>query len=648
MWRNRISEMQSPKLPETSLPGVWINLEDTIAADADANASHEPTSFCPAEYLVEGLVGIYDTLRKLEILEWQQWMKVLPVHLNLGEMTSETEREAELRKSVPSLEEICRSPRSHLTVEEMREPVGRARRIPPRAVSVLAAHSEDWHSRGFRSIRPKCILAEVREDDWRIYENRVVCTLRIRILGILAPRLAALRQVLDAMNRSELGSVGGHRFRINRLCQLLDEVFGGTQDRTLLEALVEGLQTMKQRLLGLEGSFLLKSIGAVSLVPSPLKPTNILREDPRYRKVLRLWHLWERPQDEKISRRDRIARLCTAMDHFVALLCVRAVEEVLKNFASAPPDHHSAILKPGEKIVLVRNWKFSWKNDASFLLESPQGKQTLKIVAVPVELSSLPEEHVNHLFKDAEAMMQEGVSVCLVCLESGSDSLKTSCEKIAYLRKAGIDTSQTLPKIFLVEAAPHLLDSTELVARVLRRVIAEEDWPKLPIDAGIDRLFFEQFPELASLVPREWTQSPGERVSAKLNASVELEVAKRQRIKAELETIRNHHVTGRQKNELLQQDASANRRLELLNSTVGKLKTLTDRFEAASRCPCCGIRTTREPEGSLFSCSADSCRTRWGRRLQADGSSNLVLMPDGDDTSSAENPLDRFGADYIQ
>jgi hypothetical protein len=646
MWCNRFNAKQCPKLPEASLPGVWINL-GAATDGADANASYIPTSFCPSEYLEEGLLGIYDAVCKLGILEWQQWIKVLPVYLNLGEMNSETEREAELRRSVPFLEEICRNPRSHLTIEEMREPIGRARRIPPRAVSVLAAHSEDWHSRGFRSIRPKCILTEVREDDWSIYENRVLCTLRIRILEILAPRLTALKQVLDAMNRSEMGSLGGHRFRINRLCRLLDEVFGGAQDRTLLNSLVEGLQAIKQRILGLEGSFLLKSIGAVWLVPSPLKPTNILREDPRYRKVLRLWHLWERPQNEKISRRDRLSRLCTAMDHFVALLCVRAMEEVLKDSASATHAHHAGVLRPGAKIALVRGWQFFWKDDGTFLLKCPQGKKILKIVAVPVELSSLPEEQVNQLFKDTGVVLQQGVSVCIVCLKSSSESPNSWSNETGDSRDAVFSTSQKVPKVFLIEVAPNLLDSTELVARVLRRVIAEQEWLELPLDAGIEKQFFAIFPELAALVPSQWTQLPDASVTQKLSDSLKLQVAKCRRIEEELAAVKNAQITGFQKKELQQQYGSAKRDYDLLKSTAEKLDSLSFKFHAAIRCPCCGNQTNLEPEGSLFSCSTDSCHTRWGRRRRADGSTFLVLMPDGEDTSVVDNPLERFGADFI-
>jgi hypothetical protein len=219
---------------------------------------------------------------------------------------------------------------------------------------------------------------------------------------------------------------------------------------------------------------------------------------------------------------------------------------------------------------------------------------------------------------------------------------------MANFRKAGIETSQALPKVFLVEAAPHLLDSTELVTRVFRRVIAEEEWPKLPVDAGIDRLFFERFPEFAPLVPPQWTQLPDASVTAKLNESIKLQGERCRQIEDQLAAVRNAHITGFQKKELLQQFESAKRDRELVETAAEKLETLSLKFQAAIRCPCCGNQTTLEPEGSLFSCSADSCHTRWGRRRRADGSSSLILMPDGEDTSVADNPLERFGADFIQ
>jgi hypothetical protein len=67
-------------------------------------------------------------------------------------------------------------------------------------------------------------------------------------------------------------------------------------------------------------------------------------------------------------------------------------------------------------------------------------------------------------------------------------------------------------------------------------------------------------------------------------------------------------------------------------------------------CPCCGEITSNSPIASMFSCSSDSCNTRWGKRQDSNEIMHVFLMPNGEDPSNTphdKDPLNRFGADFL-
>jgi hypothetical protein len=91
-------------------------------------------------------------------------------------------------------------------------------------------------------------------------------------------------------------------------------------------------------------------------------------------------------------------------------------------------------------------------------------------------------------------------------------------------------------------------------------------------------------------------------------------------------------------------------KLEVWQNLLPELKRIKSVFTPAMICPCCGHETSNPPHASMFSCSSDSCNTRWGKRLDTSGALNLFLMPNGEDSANTpedQDPLDRYGADFI-
>ena len=100
-----------------------------------------------------------------------------------------------------TLRRCAGKPRAHLHVAVERTPVSRARRIPVGAATYLASHTEDWDRRLIRGILPKRILAEVRHDEFDIYENRVAVRLIDNLTVHLNRRIRQLKRLDQGIRR---------------------------------------------------------------------------------------------------------------------------------------------------------------------------------------------------------------------------------------------------------------------------------------------------------------------------------------------------------------------------------------------------------------------------------------------------------------
>ena len=660
-WINRITGIIRSTAPDDEPVGLWCRSDGTAWCGEGSEGHGIPDALLPKPHFEQALLAISKSIDLRKVCNWQDWCTRLPVDSSVGDSLVEKREEAALGQAIPHLQEICRNPRSHLKISEFREPVSRARRIPPRAISLLSAHSEDWHSRTFRSVRPKIVLSEVTEDELAIYENRALRTLRERILEALTPRLLALRDLLTAIELSSQGEVGGYRFRINRLCHLLDQLFSKKQDRDQLGMLVERLTSMHKSLLGLGGTSLFKDIRQSSPVSSPLHATNILRDDKRYRNIYSLWHLWERKDEEKISRVERLRRLSLGMDRYAAILCARAFGLLNMVHEGAPPRLTDCVFRPGSMPVeLKRGWTFEWNENGTFVLRSPVGEAVLKIVAIAAHVDRLPVELVGDFAAISENADAKSPPVLLLSLGHVEESpVNWSNEFIAW-RERQRHTLINIPRLLLLEISPSRLDPVEHVARVIRRVIAEVEWPELPVKISLPRGYSSVSHELSQRIGGSFSQAP--------SAALFSEVTRLHKLTGEgvVRLTENLDELGRQiqrcksgphARELAQEKSRLQAELKtnegnfvIWQELLAELDRVTRAFSPAMICPCCGETTTNSPIASMFSCSSDSCSSRWGKRRDSNAIMHVFLMPNGEDPSDTpqdHDPLDRYGADFI-
>lgn len=660
-WINRITESTRSIPPDDQPVGLWCQSDGTAWCGGGSEGHGVPDALLPKPHFEEALLAISKSIDLRMVCNWKDWSIHLPVDSSVGDSLVEKREEAALGHAIPHLQEICRNPRSHLKVSEFREPVSRARRIPPRAISLLSAHSEDWHSRTFRSVRPKMVLSEVTEEELAIYENRALRTLRDRILEALTPRLLALKDLLTAIELSSQGEVGGYRFRIYRLCHLLDQLFSKKQDRNQLEMLVKRLTSIHKSLLGLGGTSLFKEIRQSSPVSSPLHATNILRDDKRYRNIYALWHLWERKDDEKITRMERLRRLSSGIDRYAAILCARAFGLLNMAHEGGVQPLTDCVFKPGcIPVELKRGWTFGWNENGTFVLRSPVGDAVLRIVAIAAQVDRLPVELIGDFASISEKEHAETAPVLLLALGHVEESPVNWSNEFVAWRERQRHTLVNFPRLLLLEVSPSRLDPVEHVARVIRRVIAQVEWPELPVRITLPRGF--------ASISHEISQPVGESFARAPSAEVLFEVTRLHKITGEaivkltesLDELGRQIQRGRlghQAREMAQEKSRLQSELKTKQSCLviwqellAELHRVSRLFAPAMICPCCGETTTNTPIASMFSCSSDSCDTRWGKRRDSNGIMRVFLMPNGEDPSNpphGHDPLDRYGADFL-
>ena len=152
----------------------------------------------PGKQDVEALLQLGELLRNPDKAKggWLEWSGISPLAPELKEAVKAHPLEDSIEREINHLAAVCRNPRTHIRVETERVLVARARRIAPDAPAWLASHTEDWDHRKLTGIQPRRILAEVREEQWDLYENRIAVRLIDGLVTWLRRRIAEVRRVL--------------------------------------------------------------------------------------------------------------------------------------------------------------------------------------------------------------------------------------------------------------------------------------------------------------------------------------------------------------------------------------------------------------------------------------------------------------------
>lgn len=205
---------------------------------------------------------------------------------------------AQIEESFSVFKIICEKPKTHLKAVNEVRPIETVKRIGYESIPYLAAHSEDWLARTASGLKPARLFSRVEDDEFQIYENRVVKTLIDLILGFLRRTEKQLRDQRDQlhgiMNSSvQTGSFGFDVSFRKAVSELMSSDKKGEEYRSKTLELVEKLHEWSYRLLkkyrSLRKTRLYRYLLKSKPVQNPLNETNILVMDKHYSVIFKLW-----------------------------------------------------------------------------------------------------------------------------------------------------------------------------------------------------------------------------------------------------------------------------------------------------------------------------------------------------------------------
>ncbi len=192
-----------------------------------------------------------------------------------------------LDEYLPSIEKICKKPKSFIVDEKAIVPVEKARRVTSETIRHLSSHTS--YIRGIDddgSVIPSKLLTSFMEEDLGIYENRFVFTLINRLAIFVDKQILALKglsasETVALEHRSEYAA-GGYKFKYELKTTIAKPFPQSNYDMTRVENLVFRLNLIKS------SQFYL-ALKKFKVVRPPVMRTNILKMDVDYNNAYKCW-----------------------------------------------------------------------------------------------------------------------------------------------------------------------------------------------------------------------------------------------------------------------------------------------------------------------------------------------------------------------
>ena len=239
----------------------------------------------------------------------------------------------QINEAFNAFKAICEKPKSHLKAVNEVRPIETVKRIGYESIPYLAAHSEDWLARTASGLKPARLFSRVEDDEYQIYENRVVKTLIDLILSFLRKTEKQLRdqrdQLRGIMNSSvQTGSFGFDVSFQKAVFELMSSDDKGDEYRSKSLELVEKLQKQAYALLKryrtLRQTKLYRYLKKTKPVLNPLNETNILAMDKYYSVIYKLWRIIHHVIAPKVIEDENFIAfddICDDYQQFCATLC---------------------------------------------------------------------------------------------------------------------------------------------------------------------------------------------------------------------------------------------------------------------------------------------------------------------------------------
>lgn len=667
----------------SELSGLWSVLMD----DGQHHAGSITRAQLPDELEAKSIRII--GLRLDELIQrgrgWHDWLEVVPLAPGISEEVDLQPLERRIRENYGHIETVCRKPRAHLRVEVERVPVSSARRIPPNATSYLASHTEDWERPLLRGIMPKRVLAETRQDQLDIYENRVAARLLDNLIAYLNRRIQVLQRLLKLFKDKEdfSSDIGGTWQRKMRISELWGRSVDANEGQRQAEITLKELEWQKYKLMGLFSSVLYQEVPQRAFVPATLKSTNILTNDQHYRRVADLWREWARIGVGQLQSPAELyaeaQRLCHGLDTFAMLLTVRALDmlgyEPIEEVIVQGIMRGNTIPIQGRGVSIV----LTWRKDGTIAVS--MGDRILTIVTLAADMGAGNDEQVRQSLERVRVAADErsGGGLLVLFLASEDAWSVSDINLLKSLHTVGNDPRHRLAGVACLPVSPWEIGTTERVARALRWFLTSTCLSEYPQRVEVppevsdlieyrdhSKWLVDQVSAKGMLVLQrppedyEWQRLDIQCLVQKSSADHGQAQSEHARISAELNlAARNRCPTGT----LKQHKHTAHEKVirsKYVAMAVDRLaKSLEDakvRSYALLICPSCGKsadpgRDFIPRDRESFECGCNECSTKWGMRLCSNGHRFAVMLPGGkfiDTNDSRPGWEDRvYGCDLL-
>ncbi|MBQ8074140.1 MAG: hypothetical protein IJ231_10310 [Clostridia bacterium] len=306
---------------------------------------------------------------------------------------------AKIKEAYPHFKAICSKARSHLkSINEIR-PIETVKRIGHESIPYLAAHSEDWLARTASGLKPSRLYSRVEEDDYQIYENRVIKTMIDDVLTYLRRKSREMNnleeqldQILDSnVNMDSSGFDVSHQICISKILgkDSYESFNNEAKKRERTEEQLTQIRRLQRLFEELKRSRLYKSNYKSRRVRGALLQTNILLMDKHYHQASMLWkplrdalvredtELKERISDNHLSAEEAQ----DSYNQYCAVMCSFALDSLGFHRSSAneydrQDDVRISVKNEGESIIIdfIDNRMNSLLTDTEIVSPIQQGE----------------------------------------------------------------------------------------------------------------------------------------------------------------------------------------------------------------------------------------------------------------------------------
>ena len=608
----------------------------------------------PDDQDVEALLQLGELLRNKVEGGWLEWSNISPLAPGLDEAVKPHSLEDSIERELNHLAAVCRNPRTHIHVETERVLVARARRIAPDAPAWLASHTEDWAHRKITGIQPRRILAEVREEQWDLYENRIAVRLIDGLVTWLRRRIAEVRRILnDLFDRMDdfRVSASGTRHRADRIYRLWGEAYDKSHGREVAERTLRRLEHLLFRVLGLMDSRLYQRISRRTQASGELRMTNLLSNDDHYRGVARLWHAWSREAAQRtLSPRELYARhqdLHRGFNAWCMLVIVRACSQLALD--PAGNREWESEIRPGSTVRLDKDLRIEWEQAGTITLV----EEDLTLIRFVPLVHVLEHANTPTAVKARVAPLVEAVADAPHWTVILHPAVPGEPPHDALAGIGNPPVPGTHGAVDFIRVSPFSLDSVERVSRAIRwatlapRMLSYP--PTLQANRELDigknsRTVDRRDSGLALVRPLSQEELSELDIAGRLATACRHRdglTRKRENIQGELQRARGDRrrtsELNREKGRLLEPVRNAEQNVKLLEEFNSNFERARENVAVLGRCPACGSGDTnfeaRENDCFAASCRSESCDSRWELHHDPETSSRIpVFFRDSEST----------------